>query len=110
MPFKAFYLTAEGDLRRDRGRRRSAPPMSRERGCLGASRRREREDGEFLERAFGFHHLAVEDCLSKRVHSPKMDDVGDYLFMHRPRDSSPGRVGYRGSRRRWLFSWAPASW
>jgi len=34
-----------------------------------------------LERAFGVHHLAVEDCVSSLIHTPKIDDFGDYLFI-----------------------------
>jgi magnesium transporter len=39
------------------------------------------DDGRFLERVFGFHQLAVEDCLSPRSRPPKIDDFGDYLFI-----------------------------
>jgi len=39
------------------------------------------EDGKFLEHTFHFHHLAVEDFVSSKVHPPKIDDFGDYLFM-----------------------------
>jgi magnesium transporter len=39
------------------------------------------EDARWLEQALGFHHLAVEDCLSPELHTPKVDDFGDYLFL-----------------------------
>ena len=39
------------------------------------------EDGQFLERVFKFHPLTVEDCVSKDIHSPKIDDFHEYLFM-----------------------------
>lgn len=35
---------------------------------------------ELLE-GFGFHPLAVDDCLNVRVDSPKVDDYDDYLFI-----------------------------
>src|SRR5688572_21954803 len=36
---------------------------------------------ELLEKEFGFHYLAVDDCLNVRVDMPKLDDYGDYLFI-----------------------------
>jgi len=82
MPFKAFYLTAEGDLRRDLKEEEVLAAYESRQGLLWVDvTATRREDGEFLERTFGFHHLAVEDCLSKRLHSPKIDDFGDYLFI-----------------------------
>lgn len=38
-------------------------------------------EGEFLYRVFNFHPLAIEDCLSPRLRSPKLDDYGSYLFL-----------------------------
>ena len=38
-------------------------------------------DGEFLETIFGFHHLAVQDCVSPRIHAPKTDEFPDHLFL-----------------------------
>ncbi|MBI4202647.1 MAG: magnesium/cobalt transporter CorA [Chloroflexi bacterium] len=39
------------------------------------------EDGELMEKVFGFHPLAVADCVSPEVHPPKIDDFEDYLFL-----------------------------
>jgi magnesium transporter len=39
------------------------------------------EDGELLTGVFGFHPLAVADCISKDIHPPKIDDFDDYLFI-----------------------------
>jgi magnesium transporter len=36
---------------------------------------------ELLEKDFGFHYLAVDDCLNVRVDMPKLDDYGEYLFI-----------------------------
>lgn len=30
---------------------------------------------------YALHHLAIDDCLSPYLHSPKLDDFGDYLFV-----------------------------
>jgi magnesium transporter len=34
-----------------------------------------------LEDGFSLHRLAVNDCLNKRVDTPKVDDYGSYLFI-----------------------------
>ncbi len=39
------------------------------------------EDAELLSDVFGFHPLAVEDCISRDIHPPKIDDFEDYLFV-----------------------------
>jgi magnesium transporter len=39
------------------------------------------EDAKLLSNAFGFHPLAVEDCMSRDMHTPKIDDFEDYLFI-----------------------------
>ncbi|MEX2236637.1 MAG: magnesium transporter CorA family protein [Dehalococcoidia bacterium] len=36
---------------------------------------------ELLQNGFGFHYLAVDDCLNVRVDTPKIDDYGDYIFI-----------------------------
>lgn len=50
------------------------------------------EEIEILSGVFGFHPLAIEDCLAE-THLPKVDDFGDYIFLilHgiKP-DSEPG--------------------
>ena len=82
MPFNGFYLTPSGEIERklDEGQIRAAFQSGE--GLLwmdmcdaGA------EDGRLLEEVFNFHHLAVEDCLSRHVHTPKIDDFGDHLFI-----------------------------
>jgi len=39
------------------------------------------EDAELLPNVFRFHPLAVEDCISRNIHPPKIDDFEDYLFI-----------------------------
>ncbi|HLC29331.1 MAG TPA: magnesium/cobalt transporter CorA [Dehalococcoidia bacterium] len=82
MPFTAYYMTPEGDLRRGLGEPEVQEAFEANQGLLwvdvvGITH----EEGQFLEQALKFHHLAVEDCVSPRVHSPKIDDFGDYLFI-----------------------------
>jgi magnesium transporter len=39
------------------------------------------EDAGLLSNVFRFHPLAVEDCISKNIHPPKIDDFEGYLFI-----------------------------
>jgi magnesium transporter len=41
----------------------------------------EANDPAWLKRVFGFHDLAVEDCVSPLVHFPTVYDYGTYLFL-----------------------------
>lgn len=34
-----------------------------------------------LRDVFGFHELAIEDCIQSQIEEPKLDDYEDYLFM-----------------------------
>ena len=34
-----------------------------------------------LDEVFGFHQLAIDDCINGRVDMPKVDDYGDHLFI-----------------------------
>ena len=82
MPFKAYYLSPEGDFRRDISETEVRTAFESRQGLLWVDvAETTQEDGEFLERTFNFHHLAVEDCVSTQIHSPKIDDFGDYLFI-----------------------------
>src|SRR3990172_3125273 len=38
------------------------------------------EEIEILSQVFGFHPLAIEDCLAE-AHLPKVDNFGDYIFL-----------------------------
>jgi len=82
MPFNAYHLTPAGDLQRDLDEDRVRAALASGEGLLWVDIcDTTEEDGRFLERTFGFHHLAVEDCISPRVHAPKIDDFGDYIFV-----------------------------
>lgn len=82
MPFKAYYLSPEGDLKCDLNEEQVRAAFESKQGVLWVDIvETTEEDGEFLERTLNFHHLAVEDCVSPRIHAPKIDDFGDYLFI-----------------------------
>lgn len=82
MPYKAYYLSPEGELRRDLEEGEIKAVYESRQGMLWVDIvETTEEDGQFLERVFKFHHLAIEDCISPRIHPPKIDDFGDYLFI-----------------------------
>jgi len=81
MPITSYYLT-DGELRRNLDAGAIAAALQSPKGLLWLDLiAPTADDGQLLESAFGFHHLAVEDCLSRRLHSPKADDFGDHLFI-----------------------------
>jgi magnesium transporter len=82
MAVKAFNLDAEGKLQSDPSDKDIKGACESKRGLLWVDIcEATTEDITILERDFGFHHLAVEDCMSGRVHPPKVDDFDDYLFI-----------------------------
>ncbi len=82
MPFSACYLTPSGELQRDLSEEEVRSALISRQGLLWVDICDTTEaDGRFLEDTFGFHHLAVEDCISPRVHAPKIDDFGDHIFI-----------------------------
>ncbi|MFX0202336.1 MAG: magnesium/cobalt transporter CorA [Candidatus Hodarchaeota archaeon] len=82
MPFTAYYLSPEGELRGKLGKEEIRADFMSKQGMLWVDvGDTTEEDGKFLEQTFGFHPLAVEDCVSTKIHSPKVDDFGEYLFV-----------------------------
>ncbi|HEY31916.1 MAG TPA: magnesium/cobalt transporter CorA [Dehalococcoidia bacterium] len=82
MACKAYYLNPEGQLYQDISREEIKNAYESKEGLLWIDiSETTQEDGEFLEQDLGLHHLAVEDCVSPDIHSPKIDDFGDYLFI-----------------------------
>jgi len=82
MPFKAYHLTPEGSLRAGLDQTETQAAFQSREGLLWVDiMETTEEDARWLEQAFGFHHLAVEDCLSPELHAPKVDDFDDYLFL-----------------------------
>ena len=82
MPFQAYYLSPEGDLKQGISKEEIKTMYESKQGLLWVDIvETTEEDGDFLEQVFGFHRLAIEDCISSQVHPPKIDDFGDYLFI-----------------------------
>jgi magnesium transporter len=82
MPYSAYYLTGGGEIQRDLTTDEVKRAFDSGEGLLwvdidGPSE----EDNHLLERAFNFHHLAIEDAVSQEYHPPKIDNFEGYLFM-----------------------------
>ena len=82
MSFKAYYMSREGNLKSALNEEEVRAAFQSEQGLLWVDIYETTEtDGDFLARNFGFHHLAVEDCVSPLIRPPKIDDFGSYLFL-----------------------------
>ncbi len=82
MSHRSFYLSPTNDLRADLTPGELRDVYRSRRGLLWVDvGDMSEEDGEFIFKTFGFHPLAVEDCVSPRIHPPKVEDFGDYLFI-----------------------------
>ena len=82
MSYKAYYLNPEGELRKNLNEEETRAAYESKQGMVWVDiAETTEEDGQFLERVFHFHHLAVEDCVNPRIHPPKIDDFNDHLFI-----------------------------
>jgi len=78
----AFYLTPDGELLDQLGIEQIKGFLATGEGLLWVDMEDvTNEDAESLSNVFRFHPLAVEDCVSKDIHPPKIDDFDDYLFI-----------------------------
>ncbi len=77
-----FYLTPDGKLLDQPGIEQIRDFLTTGEGLLWVDMEDvTNEDAELLSNVFCFHPLAVEDCISKNIHPPKIDDFDDYLFI-----------------------------
>jgi magnesium transporter len=82
MPITSYYLGPDGEVRGNLSAEEIGAAYRSGKGLLWVDIDEiTPEDGAFLEQTFGFHPLAVEDCVSANIHSPKVDDFGEYLFI-----------------------------
>jgi magnesium transporter len=78
----AFYLAPDGELLDQLGTEQIRNFLATGEGLLWLDIEDvTNEDAELLSNVFRFHPLAVEDCISKNIHPPKIDDFEDYLFI-----------------------------
>ncbi|UCG55411.1 MAG: magnesium/cobalt transporter CorA [Dehalococcoidia bacterium] len=82
MPNVSHYIKPDGSLQLDLSKEDIISAYNSGKGLLWLDfLDPNEEDKQFLEEVFNFHHLAVEDLLSPVIHTPKVDDLGDYLFL-----------------------------
>ena len=78
----AFYLSPDGKLLDQLGTEQIRNFLATGEGLLWVDIEDvTNEDAELLSNVFRFHPLAVEDCVSKNIHPPKIDDFEGYLFI-----------------------------
>lgn len=82
MAFNAYYMSPEGALGCDLSKEQVKDVIGKKQGLLWVDIDEPSDnDRELLEQYFGFHHLAVEDCVCPDTHPPKIDDFDEYLFL-----------------------------
>jgi magnesium transporter len=82
MPFSTYFMDAERNVSKDLDREEIRRTFESQQGLLWVDITDPTEDdGQLLEQVFDFHRLAVHDCVSRELHSPKIDDLNTYLFI-----------------------------
>ena len=82
MPFKAYYLDANGEFHKDLDEEAIQAAYASGQGLLWVDiGETTGEDGWFLERVFGFHPVAIEACVETEINTPTLHDFNQYLFM-----------------------------
>jgi magnesium transporter len=82
MSFQAYYLSPDGDLKRDLNEKEIKAAFKSKKGLLWVDIVKNSEaDSQLMAQTLKFHPLAIEDCMGRNIHSPKIDDFGDYLFI-----------------------------
>jgi len=78
----SFYLGPDGRLEQQLSLTRIEECLAAGEGLLWVDiEYATEEDGRFMASAFHFHQLAIADCVSKNIHSPKIDEFEDHLFI-----------------------------
>jgi magnesium transporter len=78
----AFYLAPDGKLLEQLGIEQIKDFLATGEGLLWVDMEDVMDaDAELLSNVFRFHPLAVEDCISKNIHPPKIDDFDNHLFI-----------------------------
>ena len=81
MPLKAHYVSEAGALRLDLSEPEMRAAFESGEGTLWVDvYDTTPEDGELLSTMFGFHPLAIEDCVDPAFHPAKVEDFPDYVF------------------------------
>ncbi len=79
----SFFVILKGEVREGLSHEQIMEAHQSGKGVLWVDFEDPREDdARFLSEVFGFHPLTIEDCLSPRIHPPKIDQFDDHLFIN----------------------------
>ncbi len=82
MPFSSYYLDEAGHFQKGLTEDDIKATCASGRGLLWVDvGDTNPDDVRFLERAFRFHQLTLDDCLETRIHTPTVYEFGEYLFL-----------------------------
>lgn len=78
----SYFRGGDGQVTRDLTPSQMAAALASPGGLLWVDlEHASQEEAGLLTDVFGFHHLAVNDCLNRHIDTPKIDDYGQYLFI-----------------------------
>lgn len=82
MAVRSYYIGDSGRLERDLPNERLSEVLHSGKGLLWVDIcETTPADGALLAEVFGFHKLAIEDCVETQIHPPKIDEYDDHLFI-----------------------------
>jgi magnesium transporter len=82
MTIKAYYMDPAGDLKIDITRNGIESVYRSGQGLLWVDiEGDDREDISLMSEVFGFHKLAIDDCLGARINPPKVDEFENHIFI-----------------------------
>ena len=82
MTVKSYYLDSEENFKTDLSDDEIRNAIESTTGVLWVDIEGDEEDGVRVMRdLFDFHRLAIDDCVTTLVHSPKVDDFHNYIFL-----------------------------
>jgi len=82
MPLTAYYFLPDSDIKRITETSEIKAAFDSQQGLLWVDISEiASNDGTILHDIFQFHNLAIEDCITRSTHTPKIDDFGSYLFI-----------------------------
>ena len=82
MSIRSYYLNPDGNLQKELDNNEMKLAYESGKGLLWVDIEGDAEDGIAPMRdIFNFHRLAIDDCVTSLVHSPKVDDFQSYVFL-----------------------------
>ncbi|MFC1866264.1 magnesium/cobalt transporter CorA [Chloroflexota bacterium] len=82
MSYISYYMKPDGELQSNLSKDDIISAYSSGKGLLWVDILDPKEDDQkFLEEVFQFHNLAIEDFMSPLIHTPKVDEFVDHLFL-----------------------------